>query len=63
MVYLGPEYLFMFASIKHFNGEEKEAIGIVMKCIDMCQDEEVKALFMYRLLELDLEEEGPEFRF
>ena len=23
VVYLGPEYLFMFASIKHFNGEEK----------------------------------------
>jgi len=29
----------MLASIKHFYGEEKEAIGIMLKIIDICQDE------------------------
>jgi hypothetical protein len=62
VVYLGPEYLFMFANIKRFRGDEAEAIGIVSKSIDICQDEAGKALYMYRLLEMDLEEEGPHFR-
>lgn len=58
VVYLGPEYLFMFASIKHFNGEEKEAISILTKSIDICEDEASRALNMFRLLEFDLEEEA-----
>jgi len=48
----------MFANIKHFQGDEKEAIGIITKSIDICQEESEKALYMYRLLELDLEAEG-----
>lgn len=63
VVYLGPEYLFMFASIKHFNGEEKQAISIMTKSIDICEDEASKALHMYRLLEFDLDEEEMENRY
>jgi hypothetical protein len=53
----------MFASIKHFNGEEKEAIGIMTKSIDICEDDASKALHMYRLLEFDLDAENSEFRY
>ena len=62
VVYLGSEYLFMFAHIKHFQGEEREAISIMSKSIDISPDEETKALNMYRLLEMDLEIEGEDAR-
>ena len=62
MVYLGPEYLYMFANIKHFNGEVKEAISIVSKSIEICEDDQTRALYMFRLLQFDLEEEGTDFR-
>jgi hypothetical protein len=62
IVYLGPEYLYLFASIKHFYGERKEAVSIMMKIIDLCQDEDSKMLNNCRILEFDLEEEGSKLR-
>ena len=62
IVYLGPKYLGMLASIKQFQGEEKEALGIYLKLVEMAPEIERKALFAYRVLELELEEEGPGFR-
>jgi tetratricopeptide (TPR) repeat protein len=63
VVYLGPDYLFMLANIKHFDGEEKEAISILQKVIEIAQDEEARVMYSYRILELDLEEESHQLRF
>lgn len=63
VVYLGPDYLSMLANIKHFNGEEKEAISILLKVIDIAQDEEARVMHSYRILELDLEEDSQQLRF
>ena len=52
----------MLASIKQFEGEQKEALGIWLKLIDMVPEINKKVLFAYRILELDLDEEGPSYR-
>lgn len=44
----------MFANIKHFHGETNEAAGIVSKIIDICQDDESKGLYLFKILEFNL---------
>lgn len=44
----------MFANIKHFNGEITEAVSIDNKIIDICQDDESKGLYLFKILEFNL---------
>jgi hypothetical protein len=52
----------MYANIKHFNGELSEAVSIMTKIIDICQDAESKGLYLFRILEFNLEELGDKLR-
>ena len=35
VVYLGPDYLSILAGIKHFQGDDQEALAIYLKIIDI----------------------------
>lgn len=44
----------MFANIKHFHGDTNEAVGIVTKIIDICQDDDARGLYLFKILEFNL---------
>ena len=52
----------MYASIKHFNGELSEAVSIMSKVVDICQDDVSKGLYLFKILEFNLEELNEKLR-